>query len=182
MGVDALYDVSVREVPATSALRLVEAKVALEVGAVGVAPLACDELTILESSDVLLACLFEDVGALAVFLSISPVAGVDVFIEVGHDALAVPLTVLPVPVVFADLRVHLLSDSVLAVVNPGALVLDGFLIGALGGVGVVSLAVAFLKESSFSYCSSRFRLFYLPHRGSRQRRCLHWGSWLSHAQ
>jgi len=34
---------------------------------------------------------------------------------------------------------------VLLVVNPSALVLDGFLLGALGGVGVVSLTVAFLK-------------------------------------
>ncbi len=54
---------------------------------------------------------------------------------------------LPVPVVLADLGVLLLANSVLAVVNPAAFVSDGLLVGALLGVGVITLAVAFLKAS-----------------------------------
>lgn len=144
--VDALDAVAVGEVPAARTLRLVETKVALEVGAVGVEPLSSDELSVLEIADILLSRLEEDVGSLTVLLSVRPVARVDVLFDVGHDTFSVPLSVLPVAVILAHLRVHLLADSVLAVVNPGALVLNGFLIGALGSVSVISLTVAFLKS------------------------------------
>ena len=121
-------------------------KVALEVAAVRVDPLAADELAILELADVLLSRLEVDVGALAVFLSIGPVTRVDVLVRVGHDAFAMPLAILPVAVVLADLGVHLLADSVLVVVNPGALVLDWLLLGVGPRVGVVSLSMAFLLK------------------------------------
>ena len=120
------------------------AEVALKVAAVRVDPLAADELAILELADVLLSRLEVDVGALAVLLSIGPVARVDVLVRVGHDAFAVPLPILPVTVVLADLGVHLLADSVLVVVNPGALVLDWLLLGVGPRVSVVSLSMAFL--------------------------------------
>ena len=54
------------------------------------------------------------------------------------------VAILPVSVVLAYLSVHLFADTVLLVVNPGALVLDRFLFGSLGSVGVISLTVAFL--------------------------------------
>ena len=120
------------------------AKVALKVAAVRVDPLTADELAILELANVLLASLEVDVGALAVFLSIGPVARVDVLIRVGHDTFAVSLAILPVTVVLADLGVHLLADSVLVVVNPSALVLDWLLLGIGPSVGVVALSMAFL--------------------------------------
>ena len=55
------------------------------------------------------------------------------------------VSVLPVAVVFSDSSVGLFADSVLVVVNPGALVLDLSLLTGLGSVGVVSVAVSFLK-------------------------------------
>ena len=148
--VDALHHVAVGKVPASCSLRLVEPEVALEVGAVRVEPLAVDELSVFEFAHVLLACFEEDVGALAIFLSIGPVARVDVFVEVSHDSLAVPLAVLPVAVVLAHLGIHLLANAVLEVVNPGTLVLNGFVFGSLGGVGVVTLAVTFLSRQNVS--------------------------------
>ena len=120
------------------------AKVALKVAAVRVDPLAAHKLAVLELADVLLARLEVDVSALAVLLAIGPVARVDVLVRVGHDAFAVPLAILPVAVVLADLRVHLLANSMLVVVNPGALVLDWLLLGVAPRIGVVTLSMAFL--------------------------------------
>ena len=148
MCVDSFHNVAIGKFPASSTLGLVESKVALECGAVGVKPLAVDKLSVLESSDVLLACLEENVGSLSIFLSIGPVAGVNIFIEVSHDALSVSVSVFPVAVVLAHLRVHLFANSVLAVVNPSALILDGFLLRALLGVSVVTLSVAFLNQQT----------------------------------
>jgi len=49
----------------------------------------------------------------------------------------------------------LFADAVLAVVNPSALVLNWFLLGALRGVSIVTLSMAFLFfENSFSYAES----------------------------
>ena len=134
--------VLVLEVPATGTLRLVESEVALEVGAVRVQPLATDKLSILEVSDVLLSSLCEDVSALSIFLSTAPVTRVDIFIQVGHDALAVPLSRGPVPVIFTHLRIHLFADSILLVVRPRALVSNGICIfSAYCRISVVSFTM-----------------------------------------
>ena len=78
LGVDALNNVSVGELPFACTFRLVESEIALKEGAVGVAPLTFDELTILEGSNILLACLEEDVSTLSVLLSAGPVSGVNI--------------------------------------------------------------------------------------------------------
>ncbi len=57
------------------------------------------------------------------------------------------VTKFPVPVVLANLGVLLFANSVLAVVNPAAFVSDGLLVGALFGVGVITLTVTFLKAN-----------------------------------
>ena len=151
--VDALNEVAVGEFPATSTLGLVESEVALEGGAVGVEPLALDELTVLEAANVLLHCLEEDVSALTVLLSSSPVAGVDISIQVGHDAFAVALTVFPVAVVLADLSVLLLANSVFAVVKPDTLISDGLLVATFASIGVVTCSLTFLCAQNNSYRS-----------------------------
>ena len=58
------------------------------------------------------------------------------------------LSVLPVTVVLANFSIFLLANSEFLVVNPGALVLNGFLIGSLGGIGVVALTVTFLSNKN----------------------------------
>ena len=123
---------------------MVKSKVALEERTIGVEPFAARELSIFEGANILLTCLKEDVSALTVLLSVCPVAGVNILIEVSHDTLTMAVTTFPVSVVLANLCIHLFADTVLLVVNPGALVLDWLLIGALGSVGVISLTVAFL--------------------------------------
>eukprot|EP00354_Favella_ehrenbergii_P010011 CAMPEP_0170466672 /NCGR_PEP_ID=MMETSP0123-20130129/10541_1 /TAXON_ID=182087 /ORGANISM="Favella ehrenbergii, Strain Fehren 1" /LENGTH=224 /DNA_ID=CAMNT_0010732853 /DNA_START=58 /DNA_END=730 /DNA_ORIENTATION=- len=141
--VDALDDVAVCEFPAASSLGLVESEVALEEGTVGVEPFTFHELAVLEGANVFLARLLEDVGALAVLLASDPVARVDIFVDVGHDALAAALTILPVTVVLAHTSIFLLADAMLLVVNPGTLVGNLLLFGALGTIGVFTLAFAF---------------------------------------
>ena len=68
------------------------------------------------------------------------------------------VSILPITVVLADLGVHLFANTALLVVNPSALVLNGFLLGALGSVGVVSLTVTKLKQSKtvFGYTCMLF--------------------------
>ena len=53
-------------------------------------------------------------------------------------------TLFPVSVVLANTGVLLLTNAVLLVVKPLALVLDLLLLGALGGVGVGALTFTFL--------------------------------------
>ena len=144
--VDTIDNVAVGEFPVSDTLGLVEAEVALEAGAIWVTPLALGQLTVFESSDILLACLLEDVGALTVFLAAGPHARVDILVGVGHDALAMALAVLPVAVIFADASISLLANSVLAVVKPLALVSHGFLALQLRCIGVVTFALAFLHS------------------------------------
>ena len=99
------------------------------------------------------------------------------------------LTLFPVSVVGADAGVLLLTDAVLLVVKPLALVLHGLFFAALGGVGVSALAFAFLRaftnSVSFSYKqsaglaqSSPVSNLHLRLRRIRPRRYHRWGSLL----
>jgi len=124
LGVDTLDNVSVGEVPFTLSLWLVKSEGALEVGTVGISPLSVHEVAILETSNVLLSCLFEDVSTLSVLLSLSPVARVDVLVLVSHHAFSVTFTLLPVAVILTDILVCLFTDSALLIVFPGALICD----------------------------------------------------------
>jgi len=74
LAVGAVNYVAVREVPGTVALGLVVAELAFEVGAVGVNPFSRDNHAVLELSYILLARFVEHVGALALFLTVNPVA------------------------------------------------------------------------------------------------------------
>jgi len=156
LSVNSFDLVTVGEVPAANSLGLVKSELALEVRAVGVKPLSIDQLTVFEFSNIFLARFEENVRALSVFLSVFPVARVNIFIQVGHHTFSAPLSILPVAVVFTNLRVHLFADTVLAVVNPSTLVLNWFFLRAFRGVGIVTLSVAFLLfKNSFSYVEMR---------------------------
>ena len=74
LGVLTVDLIVVGEVPDTLALRLVVVELAFVVGSVGVLPAALHDLSTLEGANVLLASLEENVGALAVLLSVLPVA------------------------------------------------------------------------------------------------------------
>ena len=162
--IDALNLVSVFKVPIASPLWLIKSEVALEVGAVGVEPLAADKLPVLKDADVLLTCLEENVCSLSFFLSIGPHARVDILIGVGHDTLAVSLSILPVAVILAhrfSLRVTILlsANTVLLVVNPGALVRDGrFLTVPLRKILVGSISVANLQLQQLGRVSRQLYL------------------------
>ena len=120
------------------------AEVALKIAAIWVDPLTADQLAIFKGANVLLSRLEVDVGALAVFLSICPVARVDILVHISHDALAMPLSIFPVTVVLTALGVHLLADSMLVVVNPGTLVLDWLFLRIGPRISVIALSMAFL--------------------------------------
>jgi len=138
LSVSALYGVSVGELPLAGTLGFIEVEVAFEVGAVGVTPLSLDELTRLKGANVLLASLVKDVGTLTVFLSLDPVARVDVLAGVSHNALAVTLSINPVAVVLADTFVSLDTDSVLLVIFPVAFVVVG--LGVLSNSARISVS------------------------------------------
>ena len=125
--------VSIIECPCAHALGLVIVETALEEAAVGVDPLALHHLALHEHAHVLLAGTVKHIGAFAVLLALGPVARVHIVVLVGHDALAVALVLLPVPVVGADhaavlVAVDLLADAVLHAVLPLAFVGDGRLL------------------------------------------------------
>ena len=155
LSVDTFDLVAISKVPQTNTLRLVVSEVALEAATIWVDPFTRDKLTILESSDVLLARLEVNVSSLSVLLSVCPVSRVDVLVGVCHHALSVSLTFHPVAVVLANLRVHLFANTVLLVVHPSALVLNGLLLWVSSNIRVITLAVAFLYQSSklMSGCS-----------------------------
>ena len=142
LSVDTFDAVLVGEVPATLSLWLVEAEVAFEVWTVRIEPLAANKLSVLEVADVLLSRLEEDVSALSILLSIGPVARVDIFIQVGHDAFTVSVSIFPVPVIFTNLSIHLFADTVLLVVLPCALVCNRVCVFSTHWcIGVVSLSM-----------------------------------------
>ena len=156
---------------------MIKAKVSLEIASIRIDPLASDKLAILELADVLLASFEVDVGALSVFLPVGPVSRVDIFVSVSHDTLAVSLTTLPVAIVLADLGVHLLADSMLVVVNPGALVLNGLLLRVGPCVGVITLSMTFLKVQLESVTSLKLihdQMSDLHHRGNHLYKCRQW--------
>ena len=141
MCIDSLDAVAISEVPAAGALRLIETELAGEVGAVRVLPFAVDELSVFESSNILLLGVVEDVGSLSVFLAICPVSRIDIFIKVGHDTLTMSLTILPVTVVVTNLSIRLSADTVLLVALPLSLISDrlGFLALSLSSVCIFTL-------------------------------------------
>ena len=70
----ALESVPVFEEPCSCALGLVIRESTLEVESIGVDPLTCRQLPVLPVTSHLHACFFEQVGAIASFLSIFPPA------------------------------------------------------------------------------------------------------------
>ena len=98
-------------------------------------------------SNILLVSRCVRVRALTVFLSVLPVARVEVFIVVAHYAFTVALAVLPVAVVVAGAGVGLFADAVAEVVEPCAGV-DAFVCAffSVGLVSVLALTVSFLKR------------------------------------
>jgi hypothetical protein len=145
--VDSFDHVTVDEDPLAGTLGLVLVEFALEVGAVRVDPLSSDELSVFVLANVLLAGLEDDVGALAFFVSVWPLTGVDIRINVRHDALSVTVAVLPVAVVISDANVLLLADAVLLVAVPLTAIGNGNLgvLGLLGGVSIDTLSLSDLN-------------------------------------
>ena len=145
MAIVALNFVTICHVPGTHALWLIVTEIALEEGPVGVDPFSFRDLSVFECSYEFLSGLVDDVSSLSVFLAIGPVARVDVFIGISHDTLSMSLSILPVAVIFTDLWVRLFTNTMLHVVDPGALVtfdVLGFGVGLC--ICVISLTVAFL--------------------------------------
>jgi hypothetical protein len=144
--VDSFDHVTVDEDPFAGTLGLVLVEFALEVGAVGVDPLSSDELPIFVLANVLLTCFEDDVCSLAFFVSVYPLTGVDIRINVRHHALSVTVAVLPVAIVISNADIFLLSDAVLLVAVPLTAIGNGDLriLGLLGGVSIDTLALSHL--------------------------------------
>ena len=145
MAIISLNFVTIGHVPCTHALRLIVTEIAFEEGSVRVDPFSFRDLSVFECSYEFLSGLVDDVSSLSVFLAIGPVARVDVFIGISHDTLSMSLSILPIAVIFTDLWVRLFTNTMLHVVDPGALVtfdVLGFGVGLC--ICVISLTVAFL--------------------------------------
>ena len=141
LSVHSFYDISVSKVPLSLSFWLIKSEGAFEIGSVRISPLALYKISILEAANILLSSLLEDVSALSVFLSSGPVSRVDVFILVSHDSFAVTLAILPVAVIFTNIFVKLLANTVLLIVCPGTFIRAiASLLRALGSIGVLSLA------------------------------------------
>ena len=134
----SLNDVTVGKYPFAGTLRLVLVELAFEVGAVRVDPLSRYELAIFVDANIFLSSLEDDVGSFAFFVSVCPVARVNVRIYVGHDTFTVAVTVLPVTVVVSYTNVLLHADAVLLVAVPLTAIGNGSFatFGEFVGVGV----------------------------------------------
>jgi len=146
----SLHNVTVDENPFASTLGLVLVELALEVRAVRVDPLSSDELSVFVLADVFLSSLVDDVGALAFFVSVYPLAGVDIRINVSHDAFSVTVAVFPVSIVISDTNVFLLADAVLLVPVPLTAVGNRNLriLGLLGSIRIDTLALSHSVDES----------------------------------
>ena len=118
----ALQSVAILEEPGAGALWFVVLEATLEVDAVGIDPLALQQLALGPLTSHFHARCLEDVGAVALLLTVLPPAGVDIAIDVSESALTVTTAILPVAVVLADISVDLLADAALHVLFPAALV------------------------------------------------------------
>ena len=111
MGVNSRDFVSVAEHPLAVPFWLVVIEVSFEVAAVRILPLPGDHLPLQELAYELLTRFCENVRSFSVLLAIRPVSRVNVSIFIGHHALAVAFTILPVAVVISDAFVVLFADS-----------------------------------------------------------------------
>jgi hypothetical protein len=103
-------------------------------------------LSLLVLPNVLLTSLLDDVGALAFFVPVLPVARVDIGVGVGHHTFTVTLTIFPVAVVISDTNVFLLANAVLLVGVPLSTVSDSNLSvgGHFIGIGIDTLTLSHL--------------------------------------
>ena len=126
--------------------------------------MALDEAPILEQTNEFFTCLFDDVGALTIFLPGIPVSRVDVFVFVCHHSFSMTLVILPVAVILANVLVSSFADAVLLVVLPLTLVCDlASIFGTLGCVSVLSISVANLNESeTFKTVSNVLKYLHHP--------------------
>lgn len=147
LGVVALDHVSIFEVPFATSLWFVVVEVAFEVGAVGVQPLSRYNLTAFVGAHVLHAGFVEDVSARSFLLACLPLARVDVLVDVDHDALSMPLAILPVAVILADSVIILLAYAVLLIIEPVSAIrvlglLPAVLLEGVDSVGALAQSIA----------------------------------------
>ena len=109
--IEARHFVAIFEDPFAIALGFVVVEVTSEVATVRVLPLTTDHLTLQELSYVFLARLSKHICSLTIFLTVRPVARVDVPIFVSHDSLSMSFAILPVTVVVANTFVMLFADT-----------------------------------------------------------------------
>ena len=120
--VESINFVPILKNPFTVALGFVVVEVASEVTSIRILPLATNHLTLQELTHEFLSRLGKYISSLSVFLTVRPVARVDVSIFVGHDSFSMSLPILPVAVVVTDSFVVLFADSRLKIVLPRSLI------------------------------------------------------------
>ena len=104
--------------PFSVAFWFVVIEVALEKATILILPLALNHLTLQEYSNILLPSFCENICAFSFFLSIDPIAGVNVSIFVSHHTFSVTFTIFPIPIIVTYSFVMMFADSTLQVINP----------------------------------------------------------------
>ena len=136
LAVNTLDNVSICKVPAALALRLVKTEVTLEESSVGVDPLAWDNQSVFEFTNVFFACFVKDICALSIFLSAFPFSRVNILVSVSHDSFSMAFSIFPVAIVLTLTDVVLSSDAWLSALLPRSFVLDLNLFGTLWWISV----------------------------------------------
>lgn len=140
----ALNHVTVVEHPFASALGFVVLELALEVGPVGVGPPASHKPVFAPLANVLHAGGREDVGALSVFFSIMPLAGVDIFVGVDEHPLPFFFSRPPLAIILALIGIDHSSNSIFQIIFELPCVYITI------GVGVLALSAPQLNDRCYT--------------------------------